>query len=377
MPELCTLVDDAVRIVGSHAAIAAPGRKRQAGIGLVELMISAVISLLLVAAVVGLTVSSSSSYHMQTNHARIQENARFAIQLLSRDIRLAGYLGCLTSSTLLTNNLDVAGDGNLYDMRWFLEGLEQGQSAWLPSGGSASALNALADTDAITIRFANPTRGGGLQAPAAPTGQIDVDNAAFNFGTGNIAVITDCDKGDVFQVSNEPGADNILEHVTGDIAPGNRSDSLGGIATAAYGTDASVYAVNAVRYYVRHRDPDDPQSAVALYRNYITQQGVVFRQELVEGVENIQFLYGEDGNADGAADSYASADGVSNWRNVVSVQLAVLVRTNEEFGLDEEQRQNVQGLESFDMLGHTFNIPEDSRFQRELFSATVNLRNSL
>ena len=197
MPELCTLVDDAVRIVGSHAAIAAPGRKRQAGIGLVELMISAVISLLLVAAVVGLTVSSSSSYHMQTNHARIQENARFAIQLLSRDIRLAGYLGCLTSSTLLTNNLDVAGDGNLYDMRWFLEGLEQGQSAWLPSGGSASALNALADTDAITIRFANPTRGGGLQASAAPTGQIDVDNAAFNFGTGNIAVITDCDKGDI------------------------------------------------------------------------------------------------------------------------------------------------------------------------------------
>ena len=132
-----------------------------------------------------------------------------------------------------------------------------------------------------------------------------------------------------------------------------------------------------MRYYVRRRDPDDPQSAVALYRNYITQQGVVFRQELVEGVENIQFLYGEDGNADGAADSYASADGVANWRNVVSVQLAVLVRTNEEFGLDEEQRQNVQGLESFDMLGHTFNIPEDSRFQRELFSATVNLRNSL
>ncbi|GJL83066.1 MAG: pilus assembly protein PilW [marine bacterium B5-7] len=353
--------------------------KRQIGVGLIELMISMVISLLLVSAVVGLTISSSTTYRMQTNHARNQENGRFAISFLSRDLRMAGYLGCLDSDTLLTNNLDVAKDGNLYDQRFGLEGLEQGTSSFQPSGNSASGLNIKPGTDAITVRFANPTLATNLDANAAPTGTIDAgnNNANFSFNTGNIVIISDCDKGDIFQVTGVADG-NVISHATGGSAPGNLTEFLGGISTTAYDISESVIMqLDSVRYFVRHRDTSDTTSPVALYRSFISGTGTIRTQEVVEGVENLQFLYGEDTSGDGIANTFVKAGSVTNWGAVVSVKVGILVRSSVEAGTKMEQTQALgNNATKFDILDETTTATTD-RYQRDLYTATIQLRNRL
>jgi len=61
------------------------------GFTLVELMVALVISLLLMAGVIQVYLSSKQSYRLQDNVARIQESGRLATEILTRYIRLAGY----------------------------------------------------------------------------------------------------------------------------------------------------------------------------------------------------------------------------------------------------------------------------------------------
>jgi type IV pilus assembly protein PilW len=48
-------------------------------------------------------------------------------------------------------------------------------------------------------------------------------------------------------------------------------------------------------------------------------------QEMVEGVEDMQIYYGEDTTADGIADVYRDATSVTNWANVITVRINLLL----------------------------------------------------
>ncbi len=87
-------------------------------------------------------------------------------------------------------------------------------------------------------------------------------------------------------------------------------------------------------------------------------------EELVQGIEDMQILYGEDTNGDRAADTYGAADTVQ-MDNVVAVRFAVLAATLEEVAPEP--------------VPYSFTVfsdanPGDRRLRRE-FVATVNLRN--
>ena len=69
----------------------ANSRQRQTGFSLVELMISVTIGLVLIAGVAQVFVGSQQAYRTHDGVGRIQENGRFAIELMSRQIRLAGF----------------------------------------------------------------------------------------------------------------------------------------------------------------------------------------------------------------------------------------------------------------------------------------------
>ena len=49
--------------------------------------------------------------------------------------------------------------------------------------------------------------------------------------------------------------------------------------------------------------------------------------ELVEGIENMQILYGEDTNGDNTPDHYVAVGGVGDMERVVSVRVALTART--------------------------------------------------
>ena len=51
------------------------------------------------------------------------------------------------------------------------------------------------------------------------------------------------------------------------------------------------------------------------------------RDEILEGIESMQILYGEDTNNDKPTNYYVTANQVSNWRDVVSIRLRLLMRS--------------------------------------------------
>jgi len=67
-----------------------PEAATQRGLSLIELMIAMVIGLFLIAVIGVLFVNSKTTYLSQDANSRLQENARFAIELLGRQARMAG-----------------------------------------------------------------------------------------------------------------------------------------------------------------------------------------------------------------------------------------------------------------------------------------------
>ena len=92
-------------------------------------------------------------------------------------------------------------------------------------------------------------------------------------------------------------------------------------------------------------------------------------QEVAEGVENIQFTYGEDIDNDGIADRYVNSPSVVNWGSVVSVNIAVLVRSLAPIGVANSSR-------SYQLSEDTI-VTTNDKYLRAVFTSTVRLRNVL
>ncbi len=67
----------------------------QSGMTLVEIMIALLIGVFLLGGILQIFVSGKQTNRMQENLSRLQENGRFAMDFLSKDIRMAGYRACL------------------------------------------------------------------------------------------------------------------------------------------------------------------------------------------------------------------------------------------------------------------------------------------
>lgn len=94
-------------------------------------------------------------------------------------------------------------------------------------------------------------------------------------------------------------------------------------------------------------------------------------QVIAEGVENIQYLYGVDTTgSDNLVDRYVNAtDAAGLWNSVVSVQVAVLIRSLKPVKSTNSSKQ-------YTLLDTVITSPSD-KFQREVFSTTIRLRNTL
>jgi type IV pilus assembly protein PilW len=86
------------------------GSTRQAGVGLVEIMVSVTIGLVIVAALTAMFVGTSRNNREMASANTMIENGRFAIQLLEEDVIHAGYLGAFVPGFDDQTSLAVPGD---------------------------------------------------------------------------------------------------------------------------------------------------------------------------------------------------------------------------------------------------------------------------
>lgn len=357
-----------------------------AGFSIVEILVSLVISLFILAGAVTILVQSQRNYRENDDFGRLQENSRFAMELITNDLRLAGFLGCVLTKPYtpdedrLFNNLNGVSDGDLLDPTFALDGFEQGDSEWQAQANDDIVASIWPGTDAITIR---KLRNGGtpiLDNMSATNSVISIDNAPVN--AGQLAAIYNCDSTDIFQVTSSDTSANTLGHTSGGaFSPGNSSDNLGAayLQNDAYIDDNSllnasktfVTAFEPVRYYIAASNADATRPA--LWRQYHDGTAVVAR-ELIEGIENMQILYGLDNSgSDRIPDAYVNADDVDDWTKVISVKVTLLVSTVDEYGTDVDTK-------TYDIYSTPADTSDDvgpfsDRRSRRLVSATVLLRN--
>jgi type IV pilus assembly protein PilW len=67
-------------------------KKQQTGFSLVELMVGLVIGLLVSAIIITVFTQSKKSYSQDEEISQLQENGRYALQLLTRELSMANHL---------------------------------------------------------------------------------------------------------------------------------------------------------------------------------------------------------------------------------------------------------------------------------------------
>jgi type IV pilus assembly protein PilW len=129
-----------------------------------------------------------------------------------------------------------------------------------------------------------------------------------------------------------------------------------------YTGEASLYTLTLNTYDIQASA--NGSGLPALYRN---------NQELVEGIENIQVLYGEDNNNDNTADSYVPAGTAGlTMDNVVSIRISLVAFTID----DNVATQAIP----YTLFGDTVTPaapPLGDRRIRRVFTSTIALRNRL
>ena len=338
---------------------------KQRGFSLVELMVSILLGLILLAGVLSIFFSSKVTYFTNEKTSRLQENGRVALDFVTHDIRSSGYQGCargLQFNSTLNNAATL-----LWSYVFPVQGFESdGAGGYTPALGIVLDPAPLPDSDVIVTRAA--MRDGramrmetNLASLNSPVTVLNANPAPVAAGT--IMMISDCNAVSVFQASGwMAGAPNgQILHAIGGADPGNATDDLGYL----YEAGARVAPLQTVIYYVAN----DPVSGdPGLFRQVGATQPA---ELLIEGVQALQIAYAEDTNGDRIANGWGTADTVGNWNNIISVSLAVLIRSDQSGTTTDA---NTYQLLTAALGGVTLG-PYNDRRQRMVFTTTVALRN--
>lgn len=251
----------------------------QRGFSLIELMVAMTVSLILLGGVIQIFVSNKQSYRVVDGYSRLQENGRYAVDVLSRYIRLAGY-----RSNVSQNRATAFPAPSVEPFSG--ETFTAGQVVFGQDGTSEQP-------DSITFRYYGDTNG----------------------------LIGDC---------------------------WSDLDS------------------NELRVWVKFSiDIDNELGCSRIWRGIRTTD-----RPLVDHVENMQIVYGVDGNGDLIADEYKNASDVSSsteWNRVVSVRIAMLLSTPGNVSNEMDNK-------AYDLNGESVSPANDYR-RRHRFVTTIHLRN--
>lgn len=341
------------------------------GFTMVELMIAMVLSLFLLGGITYVVVNSNKNYNTTDSLSRLQENARFAMGFIMADLRRAGYLGCANDVDSVHSTLN----GNAYGTSGGMainpiEGTDNigTGSVWSPSGTAVSFTNSpIAGSDAFSVRYLdlnNPITI--VQDMPNESGDLFV-NVGSGLQIGDIIAITDCNSSDILQITgtntsgSASGKDGMVHNSGSTQSPGNSTQKL----SKSYNTGSKILKFKSYAYYVG----TDSGGRSALFR--VSPSGT---EELVEGVDSMQVLYGEVTSSDRSPTRYSVAASVGDWQNVISVRIGLLLTTvantaNSQYGTDTDTG-------SYDVNGQPVNVPSgQGRKLRRVFVSTAMLRN--
>ena len=382
---------------------------KQRGLTLIELMVGIVLGLLLAIIMGGMYLSSKASFRTSGQVARIQENTRFLSYFLQRDLREANFAEC--GSREINNRLNISNQYFVDSDRvgvvgWEYDGSDVNETVTLTNkiltGSSTAAevadarqantavaskwINRAGDPLPAIIQGFSPIAGSDIIMIAIEektdirldpsnlpsTNPLLVASGGNAIKLGHVLKVGDCRTMDKFQNTTSDGSVSI--GTSGSLSgyiPGNDASSTGDWKQR-WDEKAGVYIERVKVLYIGTGSGGVPalfiyDSACGLTAPPGTGCSDISNDEVVEGVENIQVLYGEDTDDDQIANSYLSADKVNDVANIVSMRVGVLMRSN-------TATEDVD-IDTYQMVDGVTVDPVDTGLLRYVNNMTVHLRN--
>jgi type IV pilus assembly protein PilW len=301
------------------------------GFSIVELMIAMVLTLMILGGLFSIFISNKQSFELQKGLSMIQQNSRFVIDALQKDVQNAGYVGCYSLGNMATKNaLNVDPPPFENDYSQAIIGYEGTGSGWAPNATDLpSDVRNMAskDSDIMVVRYSDEDSNLPLVKSMPNTSAtIFVKEKLANppIKDGDIVLITDCQKGAIFQITNYTNSSGGVQHNTGkSVSPGNKTKLLAD--SGSFSTDAMLVKLETVIYFVAPSSDENirDESVNSLWKKVGTADPI----ELVQGVSEFNLRYGEDKDNDGIPNRYALANDVTDFANVSSVSLDLVVNS--------------------------------------------------
>ncbi|HET7687053.1 MAG TPA: PilW family protein [Candidatus Macondimonas sp.] len=356
-------------------APARPSVRPAAGFSLVEIMVALLVSLFLLAGVLQLYLGNQQTSRLGTGIGDLQQTGQFAVDELANNVRMAAFQGCadavrVTAPVLALN----APTTNLAQSA--VRGFEVASNGTWSGGTAPINWNGTVPrplSDVLQVQGGSRAVANLASPMGSESAQVALASNPDNIVAGEMVIIADCRTVDLFRVTSVTGGLTLV-HTTSD----NSSANLSKAYTNATGLNAAqAMRFNSWVYFVRDsgRDAADGSAIFSLYRLDTSRQNQT-AQELVEGVEYLQVLYGE---RIGTQDiRYRAAPNVTNWGQVVAVKLALLVASREPvLDVADATAGYVlldQTVAKTGTSGATLTYANDRRLRR-VFSAAINVRN--
>ena len=345
---------------------------RQRGMSLIELMISITLGLILLLAITQVLLSSRQAFVLERENAILQENARFAMDALRREIAVAGSTGCRNDSRIVNLLTDSANPGSPLIANPGVTGYEHEDTATARPPHYPSNYNT--DSDSVLIRYAD--------LDSSTEGEI-LSRTINSLNLQNINVLED---GDIVSLTSPDCGEIIalrLDEVAGSVATIDASNCISDLISVATDplsaidctagslpslpalTDYQIREFRSVSFFVAPSSLDNSVPALWKYETDSGEGGGT-AEELIQGVENMQLLYGYDSDAteDHVPNQYLKADAIPDWSRVTSIRVSVLVRSIIETEPSAVSHPDFEGI----------SIAND-RFTRRQLSAVVLIKN--
>ena len=312
---------------------------RARGFSMVELMVAITLALIVTTGVISVFIGSRSAYNATSGTAALTDGGRFALNFISDSVRGAGNMACMKASGLqaILNNVGTpmtsaasfsqalggyeaknTANGNAYNAAPWPVAADGNNGDWIGGLDGALTGKVLQNNDVLVVRS---TLGNAIPAYVstinAGSNQFNVISPPGSLANGQLAVISDCTMGEIFQITGlGGGATPTVTHNGGGGPPGNSQSNF--IMTFAPGS--IVTPVDTLAYYIGKGADGD--GALFVYSS--NGSGTWTATELVPDIEAMQVLYGLDTNKSQTVSNYVTADQVVDFNTVMSVKVALL-----------------------------------------------------
>lgn len=316
------------------------------GLTLVEVLVSLLLGLLLSAGMVSAYLTAKRNYYHEEQMARMQENGRYAMRLVSRELVMAGFYGGSPAAATFT----AASVGiDCSDRDWALDGVNP-------------------------LDLVNDYTGQSPPVSLYLTGFTCLDPSAIALNTDLIAIKRTAAEASLLRgipaqtltLSTIEGW--FLRQISGSALEWEKLRPLD-LRTASKALPSLSYweAITRVMY-IRTYSTEPSDDIPSLCMEMLAGDEMTSRC-LVEGIENLQLEFGIDTDADGVPNQYTSDPTQAQMNSAVTAKIHVLLRSISRLPGHRDDKTY--------RLGQKVLPAAHDAYLRRVLSSTVVLRNHI